>query len=406
MPKTSAVFGPISASVTLDGTGNGTVIFQAVGSAKRITNLFAKVSTSTLQAQCSLYVGTVSEATRVFISNSGSTGFNARGAIDLTDGQILYVVWTGGDAGATGYATFTGNDINFSEIGNSEITAEDPIAAGDGTLIFPAIKSPNYVAGSSGWIISRDGSIEVNNATVRGTLIVTDPSGTSIKIYDQVPGAGAVIELNSPSNTSTISYGTSPNSGHDGILILGPSGIGNIRPGIEFTQNNFGASDTAVYGDVLELNPPITLNRYGTDTGAGRVFSVGMPAPSGAIGATETTVLSLLNFTYKAGRAYRIVVSGLMTLSVASNRPIFKLRKTNTAGAILCQTGTTSVSTGQEGTDWIGEFYVSGSDVTATLVYTAVASAAFNVTVLAGTGITLYDIGDDTSISSYKTQLT
>lgn len=412
MPSTSDVFGPIPANVVLDGNGNGTLIFQAVGSAKRVTNLFAKVSTSTLQAQCSLYVGTISDATRVFISNSGSTGFNARGSIDLTDGQILYVVWTGGDAGATAYATFTGRSINFSDLSNSEITAEDPIAAGDGSLIFPAIKSPNFVAGVSGWEIARDGTAEFNNVTARGTLLVTDVDGTYVKIFDENPGDGAVIEL----TNSRIRSGASPFTGFQGLLIQGPDIFSSVRPGIEFVQNNFGASETNLFGDFISLTPNTTngtvtingdiLNGYGIDTGRGRIYTTGIASPSGAIGGTETTVITGPSFTYKANRAYRMVVSGLMTLSVANNRPIFKFRKTNNTGAIIAQTGITSVSTGQEGTDWIGEFWIGASDVTATLVYTAVGSGAFNVTVLAGTGFTCYDFAPASDISAYKTQLT
>ncbi len=91
MPKLSPgqPFGPIPATVTLDGSGNGTVALQATGSAARITNLFGKVSTSTNQAVVSVYVGTVADTNRVFNNNSGSTGFTAQGSIDVPDGTII-----------------------------------------------------------------------------------------------------------------------------------------------------------------------------------------------------------------------------------------------------------------------------------------------------------------------------
>ncbi len=50
----------------------------------------------------------------------------------------------------------------------------DPIVAGS-TLIRPAIKSPDYVAGVSGWSINRDGSAEFNDVLVRGDITVTIP---------------------------------------------------------------------------------------------------------------------------------------------------------------------------------------------------------------------------------------
>jgi hypothetical protein len=44
------------------------------------------------------------------------------------------------------------------------------VTGGQGALVRPAIKSPNYVAGSAGWSINRTGSAEFNNATIRGEL--------------------------------------------------------------------------------------------------------------------------------------------------------------------------------------------------------------------------------------------
>jgi hypothetical protein len=39
------------------------------------------------------------------------------------------------------------------------------------TLVRESIRSPNYVAGVSGWAIKQDGSAEFNNATIRGNLV-------------------------------------------------------------------------------------------------------------------------------------------------------------------------------------------------------------------------------------------
>lgn len=46
----------------------------------------------------------------------------------------------------------------------------NPITGGQGALIRPAIKSPNYVPNVSGWSINRDGSAEFNNVVVRGNI--------------------------------------------------------------------------------------------------------------------------------------------------------------------------------------------------------------------------------------------
>lgn len=47
---------------------------------------------------------------------------------------------------------------------------------GGTTLLRPAIRSPNYVAGISGWTINRDGTSEFASGTFRGPVIVIDPA--------------------------------------------------------------------------------------------------------------------------------------------------------------------------------------------------------------------------------------
>lgn len=76
----------------------------------------------------------------------------------------------------------------------------DPIVAGT-VLIREAIRSPNYVPGVSGWTINRDGSVEFMNGTFRGEVRVTDPDGSYIRIYDENPGAGTIIEFGPATTT-------------------------------------------------------------------------------------------------------------------------------------------------------------------------------------------------------------
>lgn len=182
--KLTQRFGPIPLTTVLDGSGNGTVTFQSNGSNARVTNLFVKVSTATAQAKCTIYKGQVSDGNAVNTTNSGSTGATASGVIDLTDGETLYVRWTGGDAGAIATATFTGITIPFDQVGPSQLEWDDPIAAADGSLVYPALKSPNYVAGTSGWKIDRDGDAEFNEINVRGSAVFGNPTGERIELTD------------------------------------------------------------------------------------------------------------------------------------------------------------------------------------------------------------------------------
>lgn len=72
----------------------------------------------------------------------------------------------------------------------------NPIVGGQGALVRDSIKSRVYVPGTSGWSINRDGTAEFNGVTINGgELLVSDPDGSYVRIYDQNPGQGAIIEL-------------------------------------------------------------------------------------------------------------------------------------------------------------------------------------------------------------------
>src|SRR5439155_2619013 len=63
----------------------------------------------------------------------------------------------------------------------------NPIVGGT-VLRRPAIQSPNYVAGTSGWAIFADGTAEFNGVTIRGIIDVIDTgSGVEVKIANQAP---------------------------------------------------------------------------------------------------------------------------------------------------------------------------------------------------------------------------
>lgn len=178
-------FGPISIQTQLDASGNGNVQFQANGRNARLTRVVVAVATSVKQASVGVYKGQIGTSNFIGTIVSGSTGGIASGQIDLTDGQTVFITWTGGDANAIATATFSGNAISLSDIGNDSITWTDPIAASDGTLIFPALKSNNFVTGVSGWEIDRQGNAEFNDATFRGTVDIIGMNGSEVIIEDQ-----------------------------------------------------------------------------------------------------------------------------------------------------------------------------------------------------------------------------
>lgn len=66
----------------------------------------------------------------------------------------------------------------------------NPIVGGN-ILVRPAIQSPDYVAGVSGWAIMRDGTAEFNDATFRGEVEVVTPVGT-IRVFENSVGRPAI----------------------------------------------------------------------------------------------------------------------------------------------------------------------------------------------------------------------
>lgn len=82
----------------------------------------------------------------------------------------------------------------------------NPVVNAAGVLVRAVMKSVNYAAGLTGWQITRDGDAEFNDVTVRGEIYVSDPDGSYVRIYDQNPGDGAVINVQSadiPGHTLT-----------------------------------------------------------------------------------------------------------------------------------------------------------------------------------------------------------
>jgi hypothetical protein len=70
----------------------------------------------------------------------------------------------------------------------------NPVFGGN-VLIRPAVRSPNYQAGTQGWSINKDGSAEFNDLTLRGTFVGTDwiQNDDGLFFYDGTPAAGNLV---------------------------------------------------------------------------------------------------------------------------------------------------------------------------------------------------------------------
>lgn len=159
----------------------------------------------------------------------------------------------------------------------------NPVVGGDGgELIRDSIKSPNYLANTTGWIIKRDGSAEFNNILIRGSLIVTGDAQSA----NFVPGVSgwrlrstgaAEFNGNATINNGTLTGGIiqTATSGQR-IVLRVISGI----PTIEF------------YDGTHPL--PSKINAYNLGTNGGMQFTAGDPFVESTALIASDNLMSML----------------------------------------------------------------------------------------------------------------
>jgi hypothetical protein len=104
-----------------------------------------------------------------------------------------------------------------------------PAIAGT-VLRVPAVQSPNYVAGSVGWIIRADGSAEFNGVTMRGDLYIVGPGGSEIQGLIDV-GLATLVLVPDPGfgtyNPAIVRADTGDASANGALDLYSPSKIGS-----------------------------------------------------------------------------------------------------------------------------------------------------------------------------------
>lgn len=144
----------------------------------------------------------------------------------------------------------------------------DPIVGGT-VLRIPAIQSPNFVSGSSGWQIAIDGSAEFNNLTIRGTF-----NGTNFVINT----SGAFFYSGTPA-LGNLTTSISPAAGTDALGNAYPEGFTNYNR----TSNTFVNIDAgqmligALIGGTADLFHASSINQ----SGGGLTLESGLHAGAG-----------------------------------------------------------------------------------------------------------------------------
>jgi hypothetical protein len=131
------------------------------------------------------------------------------------------------------------------------VSFRNPIVAGN-VLVRNAIQSPNYLPGSAGWIIRRDGSAEFSNAIFRGSV---DISGSNnLLMYTSTPAAGDLV------------IALAPNAGADTFGNAYPQGL-SIMNGAQSLALGLTGGSPLIYG--------VTGNNNITNSGAVQATIVG-----------------------------------------------------------------------------------------------------------------------------------
>lgn len=215
----------------------------------------------------------------------------------------------------------------------------NPIVGGT-TLIREAIRSPNYVAGSSGWAINRDGTVEFSSGTFRGSLHVQDAAGSYVDI--------------STSDASQIQVHKAGIGAGDWYLRVNPGGgytaaawsmgfnseIGAYPPGDVFPNQ----------GSVLILGATGQAIRFPNNA---RLYAGQAGAPSGTAG---TLTLGQIGTGLNYDERCSLAVTG--TLNVAQGTTLQSLL---TAQAGISQTGNNLAiqNTGSNGASGTSAIYAS-----------------------------------------------
>jgi hypothetical protein len=182
------------------------------------------------------------------------------------------------------------------------------IAGGQGNLITIVEKSPNYVPGVSGWAIFRNGDVEFNSGTFRGTVTAGTFAGTNFVInsageffYSGVPALGNLTaSITVPNTTGTDAFGNHWFGGLASYDQSSNSGIAISQFQMVFLRNiGAGTAWTTTTGIFQALSPGFGIELAGPgfwDFGGVPVLGGTVNAdPADATGATAEGWHALTN---------------------------------------------------------------------------------------------------------------
>lgn len=251
----------------------------------------------------------------------------------------------------------------------------NPILAGT-TLVRTAIESANYVAGSAGWMIGRDGTAEFNGATFRGTVVVQ--SNQAVLFYSGVPAAGNLVLAIAPvagtdSFGNTYAEGMSVISGSD-ALVAGLTGGSPLIYGVTGNSNitNSGALQATLQGTGTSAYD--IWQQLGPQDKTQKDFAALQLASSSQDGRQPAHLALIYNDTGGVEHAYLtvgssgVVLAGPMSNTVTTDTTMLNLTNTSVASnagfinAVHASSGSITLKSRVNG-DTSSRFFVTASGI-------------------------------------------
>lgn len=308
----------------------------------------------------------------------------------------------------------------------------DPLVAGY-VLIRQEVRSPDYVAGVSGWILRRDGYAEFNEIVVRGSgsfgpaggprielsdtgvltiynssnQLVAQLDATGLFVQDLATGAQAGLRLTGGSTLVQLLPPDLPGFILGAGQLLAKSDPGNsdawselssptIDGGARATISLLGEEPGNSPAQIAIDTPLITV--LGMPIGLGFVGADGSKANSSAIGTTETAVLTTGTIDFLDNRAYRVEWGPNLQFSTAGRANV-RVRQNSDSGNLLSlfvpEATATATPTAHGGTCHVVN--TSGATISDVLVLTLQATAGTvlqNGSATTPRYLTVVDIGD------------
>lgn len=234
----------------------------------------------------------------------------------------------------------------------------NPILAGT-TLVRTAIESANYVPGSAGWMIGRDGTAEFNGATFRGTVVVQ--SNEAILIYSGAPAAGNLVMAIAPI-AGTDAYGNTYAEGLSVVsgftsLVAGLTGGSPLIYGVTGNANitNSGALQATTQGsgngeyDIWQVLGPKDSTQKDFAT---------LQLVSSSADGTQSAHLALI-YTDAAGTAHPWLTIGPSVITATTQLAISRATNSSAVNATYSAANGTNAAYAYNGFDATGRFFAA-----------------------------------------------